>query len=52
MYPRKKRSKLDQKDEVGILVGYNNSTKGYKTYQPLTGELIVSKTVSFNESAA
>ena len=28
--PAIKRDKLDNKAEVGILVGYNNNTKGYK----------------------
>jgi len=48
--PEEKRAKLNKKVEVGILMGYNNITKGYMIYQPLTDKLIVNKDVSFDES--
>ncbi|XP_022764214.1 uncharacterized protein LOC111309412 [Durio zibethinus] len=50
--PDIKRDKLDQKAEICIFLGYSNITKGYRTYNPLTGKMIVSKNVRFNEQAA
>ena len=49
--PDVKRGKLDEKAEVGILIGYCSSTKGYKVYQPLTAKVIVSRDIHFDEYA-
>ncbi|KAL9444243.1 hypothetical protein AB3S75_017429 [Citrus x aurantiifolia] len=48
--PDAKREKLDQKAEYGVFVGYSTLTKGYRVYQPLTGRIIVSRDVKFDEA--
>ena len=48
--PDAKREKLDQKAEYGVFVGYNTLTKGCRVYQPLTGRIIVSGDVKFDEA--
>ena len=46
-----KRDKLDQKVKVGIFIGYNNITKGYRVHQTLTNKVIVSRDIKFDEYA-
>ena len=38
-----KKDKLHHKENVEIMIGYNNVTKGYKIYQLSTGKVIVGK---------
>lgn len=45
------KDKLDQKANVGILIGYNNNTKGYLVYQPLTGKVVIDRDAKFDEFA-
>ncbi|KAK2411591.1 putative mitochondrial protein [Trifolium repens] len=47
--PDEKRSKLDDKSEKYIFIGYNNNSKGYKLYNPDTGKTIISRNVIFDE---
>ena len=47
--PNKIRSKLDDKSEKFIFIGYDTNSKGYKIYNPNTGKIIISRDVIFNE---
>eukprot|EP01018_Ginkgo_biloba_P019031 Gb_39504 [translate_table: standard] len=47
--PDKKQKKLDAKSQLCIFVGYSEGTKGYRFYNPITKQLIVSQDVLFNE---
>ncbi|PKI36228.1 hypothetical protein CRG98_043380, partial [Punica granatum] len=47
--PQTKRSKLDEKSEPGIFVGYSLQSKGYRVFQPQTDRVIVSRDVVFLE---
>ncbi|KAL4016313.1 hypothetical protein IC575_023961 [Cucumis melo] len=50
--PDQKRSKLDDKSEKYVFVGYDASSKVYKFYNPVTKKTIVSKDVVFDEEAS
>ena len=47
---RKKRSKLDDKTEKGIFVGYNSQSKGYRIYNLKSNKIIISRDVEFDEN--
>ncbi|CAJ2633694.1 unnamed protein product [Trifolium pratense] len=47
--PDEKRSKLDEKSEKYIFIGYDANSKGYKLYNPDTGKTIISRNVVFDE---
>ncbi|CAJ2640870.1 unnamed protein product [Trifolium pratense] len=47
--PDEKRSKLDDKSEKYIFIGYDANSKGYKLYNPDTGKTIISRNVIFDE---
>jgi hypothetical protein len=47
--PDEKRSKLDDKSEKYIFIGYDSNSKGYKLYNPDTGKTIISRNVVFDE---
>ena len=49
--PKEKQRKLDAKAEKCILVGYWDEQKGYKCYNPHTGQARVSHDFVFDESA-
>eukprot|EP01018_Ginkgo_biloba_P029752 Gb_40566 [translate_table: standard] len=48
----KKRKKLDAKSQLCIFVGYFEETKGYRFYNPITKQFIVSRDVLFNEGGS
>ncbi|KAA0062181.1 copia protein [Cucumis melo var. makuwa] len=50
--PNQKRSKLDDKSEKYVFVGYDASSKYYKLYNPVTKKTIVSRDVVFEEEAS
>ncbi|KAL4017192.1 hypothetical protein IC575_024868 [Cucumis melo] len=50
--PDQKRSKLDDKSEKYVFVGYDASSKGYKLFNPVTKKTIVSRDVVFDEEAS
>ncbi|KAA0032700.1 T26F17.17 [Cucumis melo var. makuwa] len=50
--PNQKHSKLDDKSEKYVFVGYDASSKGYKLYNPITKKTIVSRDVVFDEEAS
>ncbi|KAL4038876.1 hypothetical protein IC575_002512 [Cucumis melo] len=47
-----KRSKLDDKSEKYVFVGYDASSKDYNLYNPVTKKTIVSRDVVFDEEAS
>ncbi|KAK2456950.1 putative mitochondrial protein [Trifolium repens] len=47
--PDEKRSKLDDKSEKYIFIGYDNNSKGYKLYNPDTRKTVISRNVVFDE---
>lgn len=49
---KKKRIKLDNRGEKCIFIGYNEESKAYKLYNPLTNKVVVSRDVIFNEEEA
>lgn len=49
--PKQLRQKLDAVAVKGVMVGYEQSTKGYRIYVPATGKVVVSASVVFDEAA-
>ncbi|XP_019259247.1 PREDICTED: uncharacterized protein LOC109237395 [Nicotiana attenuata] len=47
-----KRSKLDDKSERYVFIGYDQSSKGYKLYNPKNGKVTISRDVEFDEDNA
>nr|KYP66220.1 Retrovirus-related Pol polyprotein from transposon TNT 1-94 [Cajanus cajan] len=47
--PDEKRSKLDDKSEKYIFIGYDANSKGYKLYNPDSRKTIISRNVVFDE---
>lgn len=45
------RSKLDEKSEKCIFIGYCVQSKAYRLYNPLSGKVIISRNLGFNEEA-
>ncbi|KAF2320696.1 hypothetical protein GH714_030132 [Hevea brasiliensis] len=45
------RSKLDEKSEKCIFIGYSPHSKAYRLYNPISGKVIISRDVVFNEEA-
>ncbi|KAJ9542648.1 hypothetical protein OSB04_029154 [Centaurea solstitialis] len=43
------RSKLDEKSQKCIFVGYSSQSKAYRLYNPMSGKVIISRDVKFNE---
>ena len=50
--PSQRRSKLDDRSEKHVFVGYDKQSKGYKIYNPITGKVVVSRNVEFDEEEA
>lgn len=46
------RSKLDEKSEKCLFIGYGPQSEAYTLYNPTSGEVIISRTVVFNEESA
>ena len=47
--PEIKRDKLDKKAEIGILVGYSNTTKGFRVYGLKSNKLVICRNVIVDE---
>ena len=47
--PEPKRSKLDNRAQKGILIGYETSTKGYKIFCLQTNEVVLTRNVKVDE---
>ncbi len=43
------RSKLDEKSEKCIFIGYSPHSKAYRLYNPISGKVIISRDVVFYE---
>ncbi|PWA61635.1 hypothetical protein CTI12_AA371330 [Artemisia annua] len=50
--PSQRRSKLDDRSEKYVFVGYDKQSKGYKLYNPITRKVVVSRDVEFHEEEA
>lgn len=50
--PKQFRKKLDDKAKKLILVGYQDESSNYRLYDPEKKTIIVSRDVTFNETAA
>ena len=50
--PDQKRSKLDDKSEKGIFLGYSTQSKGFRVYNLRTKKLMISCDVEFDENAS
>ena len=50
--PFEKRTKLEPTTKKGILMGYNETTKGYRIYLPAQRKLVVKRDVRFEEDQA
>eukprot|EP01018_Ginkgo_biloba_P012739 Gb_04588 [translate_table: standard] len=48
--PDKKRQKLDDKSHKCILVGYSESSKAYRIWDPSQRKIVISRDVLFDES--
>ena len=48
--PKDKRGKLDSKARRCVLLGYGETTKGYRLYDPVRARVIHSRDVRFNET--
>ncbi|KAL2241052.1 UNVERIFIED_CONTAM: Retrovirus-related Pol polyprotein from transposon TNT 1-94 [Sesamum indicum] len=47
--PDVKRTKLDNKSEKYLFIGYDQSSKSYKLHNPITGNIVISRDVEFDE---
>ena len=47
--PNEMKGKLDDKSKKCILVGYNENSKAYRLYNPISKKIIISRDVHFNE---
>ncbi|GJR31714.1 retrovirus-related pol polyprotein from transposon TNT 1-94, partial [Tanacetum coccineum] len=50
--PSQRRSKLDDRSEKHVFVGYDKRSKGYKLYNPVTKKVVVSRDVEFDEDGS
>ena len=46
------RHKLENKSEKCVFLGYSLKSKAYRLYNPISGKIIISRDVLFNESAS
>ena len=49
LVPKQTRNKLDDKSEKCIFIGYDEQSKAYKLFNPITKKVIVSRDVVFKE---
>jgi hypothetical protein len=47
-----KRIKLDDHREKCIFIGYSETSKAYKVYNPVTNKVVISRDVIFSENEA
>ncbi|KAF7132073.1 hypothetical protein RHSIM_Rhsim09G0034600 [Rhododendron simsii] len=46
--PDEKRTKLDEKSEKFVFIGYDSRSKGYKLYNPSNGKIVISRDMEFD----
>jgi transposase InsO family protein len=51
LIPSQRRTKLDEKSEKCLFIGYCIQSKGYRLYNPNNGKIMVSRNVIFDENA-
>jgi hypothetical protein len=51
MKPEVKRRKLDQKADIGILIGYSTTSKAYKIYDLNFNKVVIARYVKVVENA-
>ena len=47
--PKDLRTKLDDKSEKFVFIGYDSRSKGYKLFNPRNNKVIISRDVEFDE---
>ena len=47
--PKQERSKLDDRSEKFIFIGYDENSKGYRLFNPDSGKFITSRDIEFDE---
>ena len=47
--PDTKRSKLENKSYKCVLLGYNDESKAYRLFDPITKKIVINRDVVFNE---
>lgn len=47
--PASKRTKLDEKAEPGIFIGYNSQPKAYRVFNPKTKKILITRDVKVDE---
>ena len=47
--PKQERSKLDDRSEKFIFIGYDENSKGYRLFNPDSGKFVTSRDVEFDE---
>ncbi|KAM2708962.1 hypothetical protein EV2_046705 [Malus domestica] len=47
--PDERRTKIDDKSEKFIFIGYDSNSKGYKLYNPNNGKTVINRDVTFDE---
>ncbi|GKB35149.1 retrovirus-related pol polyprotein from transposon TNT 1-94 [Tanacetum coccineum] len=50
--PNQKRSKLDDRSEKHVFIGYDKHSKGYKIYNPVTRKVVASRDIKFKEEGS
>ena len=50
--PEQERTKLDDRSEKLVFIGYDGKSKGYKLYDPVNRKIVVSRDVMFDEDAS
>ena len=48
--PDQRRTKLEDKSQKYIFIGYDEKTKGYKLFDPISKKVIVSRDIRINEA--
>ncbi|KAL0457718.1 UNVERIFIED_CONTAM: Retrovirus-related Pol polyprotein from transposon TNT 1-94 [Sesamum latifolium] len=52
MLKRKQRTKLDDRSKKMVFLGYDESSKGYKYFDPIAKKVVISRDIEFEEEAS
>ncbi|KAL0409127.1 UNVERIFIED_CONTAM: Retrovirus-related Pol polyprotein from transposon TNT 1-94 [Sesamum radiatum] len=50
--PEQQRTKLDDRSKKMVFLGYDESSKGYKCFDPIANKVVISRDVEFEEDAS